>query len=603
MYTQQRIQRKTRSQSSNTAAETSLFKQRPFTNEDDHDTAQLQDHDETPDVQNQLGKAAHLGHNFGRVKVQDSTPAVIQPKLAIGAPGDKYEQEADSVAAQVMSMNAPASQQPVQRQGTEPEEEEVQMKPLASMITPLVQRQEEAPEEEELQAKPLVQRQEEAPEEEELQAKPLVQRQEASPEEEELQAKPLVQRQEEAAEEEELQAKPLVQRQEEAPEEEELQAKPLVQRQEEAAEEEELQAKPLVQRQEAAPEEEELQAKPLVQRQEEAPEEEELQAKPLVQRQEAAPEEELQAKRSHQEPEASRNDASGNLENQLNTTKGGGSPLPDDVRSFMEPRFGADFSQVRVHTDSQAVQMNQAVGAQAFTHGSDIYFGEGKSPGISDLTAHELTHVVQQTGGVQRKLPDGHAGVLKHHQARDRVVVKSEPGTPQVQKSDPVSAASLGVAVFEAGRSYANSGNLYHNGNTPSYMHERTPAEATWENVVTELQIQAHHPRVGWDNQDFYYRLSYQRNGYDIRNAQVDVLRDRSSGMYTSTFGSTWSGQTHSRPTASVAEIVFNISGEWNPHGRGHVSWWGQLVLSAAKGDSSYKSFTVGSEQDWVWSV
>jgi hypothetical protein len=247
--------------------------------------------------------------------------------------------------------------------------------------------------------------------------------------------------------------------------------------------------------------------------------------------------------------------------------------------------------------------MNQAVGAQAFTHGSDIYFGAGKSPGISDLTAHELTHVVQQMGGVQRKLPDGHAGVLKHHQARDRVVVKSEPGTPQVQKSDPVSAASLGVAVFEAGRSYANSGNLYHNGNTPSYMHERTPAEATWEKVVTELQLQAFHPRVGWDNQHFYYRLSYERNGYDIRNAQVDVLRDRSSGMYTSTFGSTWSGQTHSRPTASVAEIAFNISGEWNPHGRGHVSWWGQLVLSAAKGGSSYQSFTVGSEQDWVWRV
>ncbi len=239
------------------------------------------------------------------------------------------------------------------------------MKPLASMITPLVQRQ-EAPEEEELQAKPLVQRQEAAPEEEELQAKPLVQRQEAAPEEEELQAKPLVQRQEAAPEEEELQAKPLVQRQEAAPEEEELQAKPLVQRQEAAPEEEELQAKPLVQRQEAAPEEEELQMKP-----------------------------------SPQQSEASHNDASENLENQLNSSKGGGSPLPDDVRSFMEPRFGADFSQVRVHTDSQAVQMNQAVGAQAFTHGSDIYFGAGKSPAVSDLTAHELTHVVQQTGGVQ----------------------------------------------------------------------------------------------------------------------------------------------------------------------------------------------------------
>ncbi|MBW4542934.1 MAG: DUF4157 domain-containing protein [Symplocastrum torsivum CPER-KK1] len=366
-------------------------------------------------------------------------------------------------------------------------------------------------------------------------------------------------------------------------------------------------------------EEEPLQAKPLagstIQR-EMAPkpeeEEEPLQAKPLagstIQREMAPkPEEEeepVQMKRSLQRvTEAGGNEAGSNLENRLSTSKGGGSPLSNEVRSFMEPRFGADFSQVRVHTDSQAVQMNKDLGAQAFTHGNDIYFGAGKSPTISDLTAHELTHVVQQTGAVQRKLPERHNRALGHHQARDGVVIKSEPGTPQIQKSDPVSAASLGVAVFEAGRSYANSGNLYHNGNTPSYMHERTPIEATWEDVVTELNIQAFHPRIGWDNQDFYYRLSYQRNGYDIRNAQVDILRDKSSGMYTSTFGSTWSGQTHSRPADTVAEIVFNISGEWNPHGVGHVSWWGQLVLSAVKESSVIKSFTVGSEQDWVWRV
>lgn len=88
--------------------------------------------------------------------------------------------------------------------------------------------------------------------------------------------------------------------------------------------------------------------------------------------------------------------ASGDLESRLSGSKGGGSPLSQEVRSFMEPRFGADFSQVRVHTDSEAVQMNQELGAQAFTHGSDLYFGAGKSPGNNELTAHELTHVVQQ---------------------------------------------------------------------------------------------------------------------------------------------------------------------------------------------------------------
>ena len=93
-----------------------------------------------------------------------------------------------------------------------------------------------------------------------------------------------------------------------------------------------------------------------------------------------------------------------NLENQLNSSKGGGSPLPNEVRSFMEPRFGADLSQVRVHTGGEAVQMNRELGAQAFTHGSDVYFGTGKSPGNNELTAHELTHVVQQTGAVQPQL-------------------------------------------------------------------------------------------------------------------------------------------------------------------------------------------------------
>jgi hypothetical protein len=76
-----------------------------------------------------------------------------------------------------------------------------------------------------------------------------------------------------------------------------------------------------------------------------------------------------------------------------------GSPLPGEVRSFMEPRFGFDFSQVRIHTDLEAIRMNRQMNAQAFTQHQHIYFGAGKSPGTNALTAHELTHVVQQGGG------------------------------------------------------------------------------------------------------------------------------------------------------------------------------------------------------------
>ncbi len=96
-------------------------------------------------------------------------------------------------------------------------------------------------------------------------------------------------------------------------------------------------------------------------------------------------------------------EAGGNIESRLNSSQGGGNPLSEQVRAYMEPRFGTDFSQVRVHTGESAVQMNQELGAQAFTHGSNIYYGAGKAPGVDELTAHELTHVVQQTGGVQHQ--------------------------------------------------------------------------------------------------------------------------------------------------------------------------------------------------------
>ena len=91
---------------------------------------------------------------------------------------------------------------------------------------------------------------------------------------------------------------------------------------------------------------------------------------------------------------------SSGLESNLNSSKGGGNPLASDTRQEMESGFGADFNGVRVHNDSNAVQMNQQLGAQAFTSGNDIYFNEGKySPHTNSgkhLLAHELTHTIQQ---------------------------------------------------------------------------------------------------------------------------------------------------------------------------------------------------------------
>lgn len=81
----------------------------------------------------------------------------------------------------------------------------------------------------------------------------------------------------------------------------------------------------------------------------------------------------------------------------------GGSPLDAGVREDMEGRFGQDFSDVRVHTGSQAHDSAKSVNAQAYTVGSNIVFQRDKYNPASDsgkhMLAHELTHVVQQRSG------------------------------------------------------------------------------------------------------------------------------------------------------------------------------------------------------------
>ena len=84
----------------------------------------------------------------------------------------------------------------------------------------------------------------------------------------------------------------------------------------------------------------------------------------------------------------------------INAAGGGGSSLPDGVRSNFEGFFGADLSGVRVHADGQADNLCRSIEAQAFTKGNDVYFASGQyAPGTAGgdhLLAHELTHVVQQ---------------------------------------------------------------------------------------------------------------------------------------------------------------------------------------------------------------
>jgi len=130
------------------------------------------------------------------------------------------------------------------------------------------------------------------------------------------------------------------------------------------------------------------------------------------------------------------------VEQGIQQARGGGKGLDESVREPMEQAFGADFSGVRVHTDANSDVLNRSISARAFTTGQDIFFKQGEydpgSRGGQELLAHELTHVVQQTGGggIQAKLDvpiddnsDQKASVSSFKQSLTQTTVQRVPIT------------------------------------------------------------------------------------------------------------------------------------------------------------------------------
>ncbi|MEH2354725.1 eCIS core domain-containing protein [Nostoc sp.] len=318
-------------------------------------------------LNSRLEKATRFGHNFANIPVRrPDTPTPIQAKLTIGEPGDKYEQEADQTARQVMQRIHQPQSGKLQREEL-PDEEELQMKPEGS-----IQREELLEEEEEeVQMKSLGEtlslQREELPEEEELQMKPLGTSSQTVNEVKSV-SKPLghdisrisLRR---------PQTKLTVNQPGDIYEQEaDSVAKLVMQRMSEPVSRQSIQR-------EALPEEEDqLQMKSLA-----------GSITPLVQRQGGG-----------------RTAATSELETSIQQARGNGQPLADDIKHPMEQAFGADFGGVRVHTDTQSNRLNESIQARAFTTGQDVFFRQGEySPGSDagkELLAHELTHVVQQNG-------------------------------------------------------------------------------------------------------------------------------------------------------------------------------------------------------------
>jgi hypothetical protein len=319
-----------------------------------------------PFFQKESSQSFFSGHSIDTpfFTKKENTQPVIQPKLTIGEPNDKYEQEADTMADKVVQRLATPD---VQTKG----ETTIQAKPVATHITPLVQTKcAECEQEDKLQKK----------EHEEANGGLLNGK---------------------------------------------------------------IQKKPVFESEDATPDDENV-------------------LKKKCSAYEGNEEKKVQSK-SENGPATTANLS---IESNLSSSKGPGSILPKQIRSQMESSFGADFSGVRIHNDSSAGQMNKELHAHAFTHGSDIYFNHGKYDTNSNfgkhLLAHELTHVVQQSGcdiqrfGESEHYKLGHQGT-KDDKGNERMVKLAADFT--LSYGEMVAMGGDHFSSIDQMRSFANNSN------------------------------------------------------------------------------------------------------------------------------------------------
>ena len=306
--------------------------------------------------------------NFTNEKGND-TFFGIQAKLNIGKSNDKYEAEADKVADKVVADKQtkntdsffspnPVVQsklaQEVQKKDKIDETEEIQEKPLVESITPVVQLQSEE--------EPIQEKCGDCEQKEEVQKKEI--------QKEEIQKKEHqnIQRKEGSVE---------------------FPTVPKDVNKEKEKEDEEVASEEIPLEEEKKPVAAEMPS-------DKPPGLSDLPMPPKKKKKEEEKEIPIQTKKDYSDSNAS----NGQTEQTLNASKGKGSTMSSATQQEMNSGFGTNFSNVKIHTDSSAVQMNKDLGAQAFTHGNDIYFNEGKynpeSESGKHLLAHELTHTVQQ---------------------------------------------------------------------------------------------------------------------------------------------------------------------------------------------------------------
>jgi hypothetical protein len=284
-----------------------------------------------------------------------------------------------------------------------------------------------------------------------------------------------------------------------------------------------------------------------------------------------------------------------------------GRPLDAGTRAFMDPRFGYDFSRVRLHDDSQAARSAEAVNAQAYAVGSHVVFGanQGGARNLSHqrLLAHELAHVVQQqgrnsSGPIPLCAPDHPA---EHEAERSARLPTTQPSTPAVSVS-PMLQRQVLPPVVVGQRRRVNSGTA----------NPEPGLSITWtgDNIVIHANLQisgpAALPAVADEMKktiEKYWNVTSSGNGHSYRisctvniaqraeNAAVD---GNSIQVLVVRQGAAAASAVHVPFLFGARTMTFNLDRgtDWTPaHEFGHLLGLGE----------HYRLTATGSDVDRGW--
>ena len=216
--------------------------------------------------------------------------------------------------------------------------------------------------------------------------------------------------------------------------------------------------------------------------------------------------------------------ASENTTNLINSSQGSGSPMPAQTKTFMENRFGYDFSDVRIHSGNDATTMSRDLNAQAFTVSNNIYFNQNKfSPDTAEgkqLLAHELTHTLQQGGTTVKKKPVS-------DDDSENTINRTKPFVQRkLQTQNSVTPSESNIATDSENQPKKRS-NLATNFN--NYFSAPTPPEDPHKSsgLSTKESIQKKHNRTNQGSSDVVRSSSVINNAPIYRNPEYTFIQKK----------------------------------------------------------------------------